>query len=325
MLRDDSIVSQFPKYLPTASEVSLAQQYLERPENKDLFAALTASVRVGIDEDSSVEAGAAATEATLMRFCWQARQDGLREEECAEGCLAYLRKCVDLRIKLQLDSLLGSDLFSERFQELYRRTIPFSFHGVSKHGHPVVIYRYGAVDVDALQQLWEEGAELQSANGLAVNGAVLYHMRAMEYVTKVVGLVESQRQGRIVDRLLAIIDVGGFGLRQLDSTFKAFLGELSKASSVLFPETLHATIVANAPWLLSNAVWPIAKMFLHPVTQCKIRCIAAGSVHTTLLEYLDNSDIPSYLGGKCSCVECTSGRLQGGSMAAWQPCASSSN
>ena len=61
-----------------------------------------------------------------------------------------------------------------------------------------------------------------------------------------------------------------------NSTLKEFLGGVAKESTPLFPETMHATVLANMPWLVSRAVWPVAKLFLHPVTQAKFTTLSSA-------------------------------------------------
>eukprot|EP00928_Gymnodinium_smaydae_P036599 TRINITY_DN25557_c0_g1_i1.p1 TRINITY_DN25557_c0_g1~~TRINITY_DN25557_c0_g1_i1.p1 ORF type:complete len:336 (-),score=52.96 TRINITY_DN25557_c0_g1_i1:43-1050(-) len=308
MLRNDPIVSKYPEYLPTEDEVALTAELLRREENEPLRRALEAHVRIGGD-----------AEASLWRFCWQARQDGERGDACATGALRWLARCVENRARLGMDKLLNrTDLFSTAFGDNYVAAFPFSFHGVTKGGHPVYVARYGSVNVKALERVWQEGEALQRSFGLAVNGAVLYYLRAMEYMTQVVMGRESERQGRVVDRMMAILDFEGVGMHLWNSCVKAFLSGVSSESSALFPETLHCMVVTNVPWLISNALWPIARNFMHPVTQAKI-CFARGSdVPKVLLQHVSAELLPPYLGGACTCKECESGALRGGSMRLWE-------
>jgi len=218
-----------------------------------------------------------------------------------------------------MDTLLPTGPFPADFRDLYTSVVPFSFHGVDKQGHPIYIARYGGVEMSAFMKLWNQGQELQKACDLAVNAVILYHLRAMEYVTKVVMAEESERQGRVVDRMLVVMDWGGVGLQHINGTLKEFLGGIAKESTPLFPETLHATVLANMPWLVSNAVWPIAKSFLHPVTQKKFNVLtSAKDLSAKMLELVDADNVPPYFGGNCSCAECRGGKLYGGSLRHWE-------
>eukprot|EP00928_Gymnodinium_smaydae_P043256 TRINITY_DN29021_c0_g2_i1.p1 TRINITY_DN29021_c0_g2~~TRINITY_DN29021_c0_g2_i1.p1 ORF type:complete len:465 (-),score=91.65 TRINITY_DN29021_c0_g2_i1:190-1485(-) len=309
MLADDAIVARYPQYLPTEEEIDLAARLLQRPE--------FATLRTQLHQHVAI---AGCARSALRRFCWQAREDHKVGEECAQEALQWLRRCVENRQRLRMDIVLQTECpFSAEFRELYISTVPFSFHGTDRQGHPVLISRYGSVDVAALRRLWAEGEALQRRANLGVNGAVLYHLRAMEYLTKVVMAEESARQGRIVDRILVIVDLNGLGLRHLDACLKGFLGSTSRESVPLFPETLHATVVANVPWVVAKALWPLGKKLLHPVTQDKFMFTAsANDLRATLDKLIPHEQIPPYLGGACRCAECASGSLHGGSLRDWE-------
>jgi len=304
MLQNDPIVQKYPQYLPTQEEVSLALELVDLPEHKELKAALSDSISIAGD-----------VTAQMYRFCWQARQDQQFGKECAEGAIVWLRRCVESRTKLQVDKLLYQGPFTARFAEDYASALKLSFHGVDRQGHPVFIQRLGLGNLEAFKKLWETGQEMQEQLGLAMNAVALFHIRAMEYVTQIVMKKESERQGRTVDRMLLIMDLAGVGMAHVNSPLKAFMSAVSKESTNLFPETLHATLVVNAPWIVAKAGWPIAKSFLHPVTQDKFTMVSSMSeLQTLLAQRMALQDIPPYFGGKCSCEECQSGDLRGGSL-----------
>lgn len=307
MLSDDSIVSSFPQYLPTDEEVGLAEMLLQRPEHCLLQEQMCQHIAVG-----------GCVRSSLRRFCWQARKEQKFGADCALGAVEWVRRCVETRESLGMNSVLSSSPFTSSFRELYLSTVPFSFHGTDRQGHPVYIVRYGLVDVVAFQHLWDEGKQLMQHRKLPVNGAVLFHLCAMEYLAAVIMREETRRQGRVVDRMLTIMDLGGLGMSHMNPTLKAFLVAVSTFSVSLFPETLHAAVVVDLPWVMARVLWPLAKRFLHPVTLAKF-CVpgSAGQAQKELLELVDPANLPRYLGGSCNCAECTSGQLRGGSLQNW--------
>ncbi|CAK0889347.1 unnamed protein product, partial [Prorocentrum cordatum] len=295
MLRDDPIVLRYPEYLPTEEEVELAVGLLQRPGHAELWEALRESVSIG-----------GSPTADLLRFCWQ---------EAVE----LVRRCVETRRTLGMDSLLATSCpLAPEFRELYLATVPTSFHGADRLGHPLYILRYGSVDMLAFQRLWQEGELARQRCGLAENAAVLAYLRGVEYMTKVLMPEQARLVGRPVDRALVVIDLAGIGMRHLDPVLKSFLGGVSKHASILVPETVFSIVVVNAPWTLSRAAWPLAKRFAHPVTQAKV-CVfsSVGEAASKLLELVEEPHLPPYLGGGCRCPECASGRLRGGSLLAW--------
>ncbi|CAK0889348.1 unnamed protein product [Prorocentrum cordatum] len=177
MLRDDPIVLRYPEYLPTEEEVELAVGLLQRPGHAELWEALRESVSIG-----------GSPTADLLRFCWQ---------EAVE----LVRRCVETRRTLGMDSLLATSCpLAPEFRELYLATVPTSFHGADRLGHPLYILRYGSVDMLAFQRLWQEGELARQRCGLAENAAVLAYLRGVEYMTKVLMPEQARLVGRPVDR-----------------------------------------------------------------------------------------------------------------------------
>ena len=68
-----------------------------------------------------------------------------------------------------------------------------------------------------------------------------------------------------------------------------------------YPEVMGNTLLINAPYVFSG-VWSVVKGFLDERTRKKIRIIGGG-YKKTLLEFIDEEDIPSFIGGKCECKE----------------------
>lgn len=112
-----------------------------------------------------------------------------------------------------------------------------------------------------------------------------------------------------------LMDVDGVGLGHFSAAVRAYVKEIAARTRVLFPETLHLTVVAGAPWLVSRAVWPMVKNFLHVVTQQKFRFVSATE---QLADLADLEALPPCLGGLCRCEECVSGAFLGGSMRTWE-------
>jgi len=293
MLQDDQIAKTFPEHVPTDEEVASARELLHAPENADVL--------VGID---SIQI-ASALDATLYRFCWLARSDGCKDEEVAPGAISRLRSCLERRAALGMDTILDKGPFTESFLELHQKALPFSFHGTDRQGHPIVIYRYGSLDLSCLKSLWTSGKEITEENDLPVNAVALFHLRAMEYLTKHVMAKESQRQGRIVDRALFIVDMQGVGPQHFNTTFKELLQTVARENSTVFPEIMHSTVLANMNWLLAKGADVFARGLLHPVTKSKFVFATVADTQETLAELVEPKDLPPYLGGTNDCEEYT--------------------
>lgn len=68
-----------------------------------------------------------------------------------------------------------------------------------------------------------------------------------------------------------------------------------------YPEVMGNTLLINAPYVFSG-VWSVVKGFLDERTRKKIRIIGGG-YKKTLLEFIDEENIPTFIGGKCECKE----------------------
>jgi len=276
---------------------------LHTDENIDAWNELEQNIAIG-----------GSAEASLWRFCWQAKEEKKKGKDCATGAVQWLRGCIKRRKELGMNDILASPIFDADFKQQYVKTIPFSFHGVDKAGHPILYLNFGAVDIAAFSSLWSRGEELAKAKELPTNAVVLFHLRLMEYMTKVVMAKESERQERIVDRMLGVINMEGIGRHHLSANFRAFLSAVSKDSVILFPELLHANVVLNVPGLFSAVAWPIAKQLMHPTTQAKIKVPRKADSTKELLQLIDVATLPPWFGGECSAEAFSNG----GSMGAWE-------
>lgn len=94
--------------------------------------------------------------------------------------------------------------------------------------------------------------------------------------------------------------MAGGGMTSLNSQTRHLFQLAAKVCSDYYPETMGNTFVANAPFSFT-AIWAICKGFLDEKTRKKIK-ICGGSFKTDLLEFLDDENIPDFLGGKCTCA-----------------------
>ena len=65
-----------------------------------------------------------------------------------------------------------------------------------------------------------------------------------------------------------------------------------------YPEIMGNTFIVNAPTLF-RGIWKVAKGFLDEKTRNKIK-VLGGSYLPTLLEFVEEENLPQFLGGKCT-------------------------
>lgn len=74
---------------------------------------------------------------------------------------------------------------------------------------------------------------------------------------------------------------------------------ISDVDQKYYPETLNRLFLVNAPTAFVY-VWKIVKAWLDPGTIDKIQ-ILGKDYQTELLTHIDADNLPSFLGGECTC------------------------
>jgi len=305
MLRQDPIICALrANLLPTESEARRTAQLLNsQPALKEAF---VNTVEIARDE-----------EASLARWIFVAKMEGHHGDGAAREALNALHLCLLQRNKYGLDSLLRQPPFDNSYLELFRSVLPLGFHGVTRDGNPVLIIRYGAVDTNLLASMWTRG-ETAAVDG--INAFTMCFVRCVpEYVTAVLMNEETERQQCTVDRMIAVIDVGGVGWEHWQGCLRSFVQQYMRVTGSVYPEIIAKVFVANAPWFVANICWPVVKSFLPAITGLKVSVLNSRRTGTALRELIRSDQLPRILGGTCNCEECVIGPLlKGGSMGLWE-------
>ena len=74
----------------------------------------------------------------------------------------------------------------------------------------------------------------------------------------------------------------------------------AEVGSDCYPETLGVYLIVNAPAFFPF-VWAVIKAFLDEKTRRSVRVTTPADQLETLREFINDEDIPSFLGGKCTC------------------------
>ncbi|KAG9136519.1 hypothetical protein Leryth_014365 [Lithospermum erythrorhizon] len=186
----------------------------------------------------------------------------------------------------------GADTILEDFEfvefEEVLQYYPHGYHGVDKAGRPIYIERLGKANPSKLMRI------------TTVDRYLKYHVQEFERA-----LVEkfpacSIAAKRRICSTTTILDVQGLGMKNFTTTAASLLSALSKIDSTYYPETLHQMFVVNAGAGFKKMLWPAAQRFLDPKTIRKIEVLESKS-SGRLLEFIDSSQLPDFLGGSCSC------------------------
>ncbi|XP_024981291.1 phosphatidylinositol/phosphatidylcholine transfer protein SFH9-like [Cynara cardunculus var. scolymus] len=183
------------------------------------------------------------------------------------------------------DSII-QDFVYEEYEEV-QRYYPHGYHGVDKEGRPVYIERLGKVEPNKLMSV------------TTVDRFLRYHVQGFEKAFSEKFPACSVSARRHIDSCTTILDVHGMNWMSFGKVAHDLVMRMQKIDGDNYPETLHQMFIVNA----GNGfkfLWNTAKGFLDPRTTAKIN-VLGNKYQNKLLEVIDSSQLPDFLGGTCSC------------------------
>nr|XP_015892404.2 phosphatidylinositol/phosphatidylcholine transfer protein SFH9 isoform X1 [Ziziphus jujuba var. spinosa] len=192
---------------------------------------------------------------------------------------------INWRREYGVDSIVKDFVYNE-YEEV-QRFYPHGYHGVDKEGRPVYIERLGKIEPTKLM------------NVTTVDRFLKYHVQGFEKAFAEKFPACSVAAKRHIDSTTTILDVQGLNWVSFGKVAHDLVIRMQKIDGDNYPETLNQMFIVNA----GNGfklLWNTAKGFLDPRTTAKIH-VLGNRYRNKLLEVVDASQLPDFLGGTCLC------------------------
>ncbi|BFG33644.1 hypothetical protein CerSpe_199180 [Prunus speciosa] len=216
---------------------------------------------------------------TLLRFL-KARDLNI------EKTIHLWEEMLKWRKEFGTDTILEDFEFEELDEVL--QYYPQGYHGVDKEGRPVYIERLGKAHPSRLMQITR------------IERYLKYHVQEFERALQEKFPACSIAAKRQICSTTTILDVQGLGMKNFTRTAANLLSAMTKIDTNYYPETLHRMYIVNAGPGFKKMLWPAAQKFLDVKTIAKIQVLEPKSL-SKLLEVIDSSQLPDFLGGSCTC------------------------
>uniref|UniRef100_A0A7N0VBC8 CRAL-TRIO domain-containing protein n=1 Tax=Kalanchoe fedtschenkoi TaxID=63787 RepID=A0A7N0VBC8_KALFE len=191
------------------------------------------------------------------------------------------------RKEFSVDTITEDFEFNEIDEVL--KYYPQGYHGIDKEGRPIYIERLGMVDANKVLEV------------TTLDRYLKYHVREFEKTFSEKFPACSIAARRHIGQSTTILDVQGVGVKQFTKAARELIQRIQKIDGDNYPETLNRMFIINAGSGF-RLLWNSVKGFLDPKTAAKIH-VLGSKYQSKLLEIIDASELPDFLGGACTCSD----------------------
>ncbi|XP_012574443.1 phosphatidylinositol/phosphatidylcholine transfer protein SFH11 isoform X2 [Cicer arietinum] len=217
---------------------------------------------------------------TLLRFL---RMNDFDMTVSRDMFLNYLK----WRKEFRVDMLHKEFEFTE-YTEV-KKCYPHGYHGVDRCGRPLYIERIGMIDINKLCEVTTHERFIR------------HHVSEQEKTLRVRYPACSLQAKKHIASTTSILDVNGVGMSNFSKPARFIFMEIQKIDSSYYPETLNKLFIVNAGSRF-KMLWKAVKAFLSERTVAKIQVLGSNYLNV-LLEVIDPSNLPTFLGGNCTCSD----------------------
>ncbi len=222
----------------------------------------------------------------LLKFC-RARKFDL------EKVLIMFKNFLQWRKEKKVDIIDEYFHFDEILK--IKKIYPHGYHKTDKLGRPIYIELISKIDLDELFKTTTD------------DRLVLYYIQEYERLMKYRFPCCSKMMGKIIDQSFTILDLEGIGVSNLFGRTKKFLQIATSIGQDYYPENMGVMFLINTSGFFTF-LWAIVKKFLDPKTVSKIK-IEGKNYKDKLLELVDEENLPTIVGGSCTCSHIDGGCL----------------
>lgn len=203
-----------------------------------------------------------------------------RKQNIANAAKMY-RAIIAFRTERQCWRLQDRSFYVQ--PECIARYFPWGVVGRDREGHPLLIERPGKIDLVGISAVTPVEDFLTW---------VSWYHECQESIMS----AASSALGKDVHRMTIVIDMEGIALRHMAWESLAVLKRRTRLEEDNYPEVVRRVLLINTPSSFPT-VWGIIKLFMDQGTVERFQILGSDYL-PTLLKYIDESNLPAFLGGK---------------------------